>query len=112
MTTVVAIIRPKQLDLVKDALADLGVQGMTVSEVRGHGRQKGHTETYRGREYEGSFVPKLKLETVVQDERVDAIVEAIVKSAATGQIGDGKIFLYKTEEAIRIRNLDRGEIAL
>jgi len=112
MTTVVAIIRPKQLDLVKDALADLGVQGMTVSEVRGHGRQKGHTETYRGREYEVSFVPKLKLETVVQDERVDAIVEAIVKSAATGQIGDGKIFLYKTEEAIRIRNLDRGEIAL
>jgi nitrogen regulatory protein P-II 1 len=112
MTTVVAIIRQKQLDLVKDALAELGVQGMTVSEVRGHGRQKGHTETYRGREYEVSFVPKLKLETVVQDERVEAIVEAIVKSAATGQIGDGKIFLYKTEDAIRIRNQDRGEIAL
>lgn len=112
MTTVVAIIRPKQLELVKDALADLGVQGMTVSEVRGHGRQKGHTETYRGREYEVSFVPKLKLETVVQDARVDAIVEAIIKSAGTGQIGDGKIFLYKTEEAIRIRNQDRGEIAL
>jgi nitrogen regulatory protein P-II 1 len=112
MTTVVAIIRPKQLDLVKDALADLGVQGMTVSEVRGHGRQKGHTETYRGREYEVSFVPKLKIETVVQDERVEAIVEAIVKSAATGQIGDGKIFLYKTDDAIRIRNQDRGDIAL
>lgn len=112
MTTVVAIIRPKQLDLVKDALADLGVQGMTVSEVRGHGRQKGHTETYRGREYEVSFVPKLRLETVVQDTRVDAIVEAIIKSAGTGQIGDGKIFLYKTEEAIRIRNQDRGDMAL
>jgi len=112
MTTVVAIIRPKQLDLVKDALTELGVQGMTVSEVRGHGRQKGHTETYRGREYEVSFVPKLKLETVVQDERVDAIVEAIIKSAATGQIGDGKIFLYKTEEAIRIRNQERGNVAL
>ena len=112
MTTVVAIIRPKQLDSVKDALADLGVQGMTVSEVRGHGRQKGHTETYRGREYEVSFVPKLKLETVVQDERVDEIVEAIIKNAATGQIGDGKIFLYKTEEAIRIRNQERGNVAL
>jgi nitrogen regulatory protein P-II 1 len=112
MTTVVAIIRPKQLDLVKDALADLGVQGMTVSEVRGHGRQKGHTETYRGREYEVSFVPKLRLETVVRDERVESIVEAIIKSAATGQIGDGKIFLYKTDDAIRIRNQDRGDIAL
>ena len=112
MTTVVAIIRPKQLDSVKDALAEVGVQGITVSEVRGHGRQKGHTETYRGREYEVSFVPKLKLEIVVQDQRVEAVVEAIVKSAATGQIGDGKIFLYKTEEAIRIRNQDRGEIAL
>lgn len=112
MTTVVAIIRPKQLDPVKDALADIGVQGMTVSEVRGHGRQKGHTETYRGREYEVSFVPKLKLETVVQDARVEAVVEAIVKSAATGQIGDGKIFLYKTDDAIRIRNEERGETAL
>lgn len=112
MTTVVAIIRPKQLDLVKDALAEVGVQGMTVSEVRGHGRQKGHTETYRGREYEVSFVPKLRLETVVQDTRVDAIVDAIIKSAGTGQIGDGKIFLYKTEEAIRIRNQDRGDMAL
>lgn len=112
MTTVVAIIRPKQLDPVKDALAELGVQGMTVSEVRGHGRQKGHTETYRGREYDISFLPKLKIEIVTQDDRVEAVVEAIVKNAATGQIGDGKIFLYKTEDAIRIRNQDRGEIAL
>ncbi len=112
MTTVVAIIRPKQLDTVKDALSDLGVRGMTVSEVRGHGRQKGHTETYRGREYDISFVPKVKMEIVVQDERVEAIVEAIVKHAATGEIGDGKIFLYPTQEAIRIRNQDRGEIAL
>lgn len=112
MTTVVAIIRPKQLDSVKDSLGDLGVQGMTISEVRGHGRQKGHTETYRGREYEVSFVPKLKLEIVIQDERVEEIVEAIVKSAATGQIGDGKIFLYKTDDAIRIRNQERGPGAL
>jgi nitrogen regulatory protein P-II 1 len=112
MTTVVAIIRPKQLDPVKDALAELGVQGMTVSEVRGHGRQKGHTETYRGREYDISFLPKLKIEIVIQDERVEAVIDAIIKQAATGQIGDGKIFLYKTQDAIRIRNQDRGDIAL
>jgi nitrogen regulatory protein P-II 1 len=112
MTTVVAIIRPKQFDPVKEALAALGVQGMTVSEVRGHGRQKGHTETYRGREYDISFLPKLKIEIVTQDERVEAIVETIIKHAATGEIGDGKIFLYKAEEAIRIRNQDRGDIAL
>jgi len=112
MTTVVAIIRPKQFDQVKEALAALGVQGMTVSEVRGHGRQKGHTETYRGREYDISFLPKLKIEIVTQDERVEAIVETIIKNAATGEIGDGKIFLYKAEEAIRIRNQDRGDIAL
>lgn len=112
MTTVVAIIRPNRFDTVKDALQDLGVAGMTVSEVRGHGRQKGHTETYRGREYDISLLPKLKVEIVAKDDRVDAIVEAIIASAATGSIGDGKIFLYKTEEVIRIRNHERGEIAI
>jgi nitrogen regulatory protein P-II 1 len=112
MTTIVAIIRPNRFDQVKGALADLGVEGMTVSEVRGHGRQKGHTETYRGREYDISLLPKLKIEIVVKDERVDPIVDAILKEAATGEIGDGKIFLYKTEEAIRIRNQERGDIAL
>ena len=112
MTTVVAIIRPNRFDPVKDALGYLGVEGMTVSEVRGHGRQKGHTETYRGREYDISLLPKLKIEIVVQDEQVDPIVDAILQSAGTGQIGDGKIFLYKAEDAIRIRNQQRGEMAL
>jgi len=112
MTTVVAIIRPNRFEPVKDALADLGVEGMTVSEVRGHGRQKGHTETYRGREYDISLLPKLKIEIVAQDHRVDSIVDTILQSAGTGEIGDGKIFLYKAEEAIRIRNQQRGEIAL
>jgi nitrogen regulatory protein P-II 1 len=112
MTTVVAVIRPNRFEAVKEALQDLGVSGMTVSEVRGHGRQKGHTETYRGREYDITLLPKLKVEIVAKDDRVDAIVEAIITNAATGSIGDGKIFLYKTEEAIRIRNQERGEIAI
>jgi nitrogen regulatory protein P-II 1 len=112
MTTIVAIIRPNRFDPVKEALHALGVEGMTVSEVRGHGRQKGHTETYRGREYDVSLLPKLKVEIVSIDGRVDAIVDAIITSAATGAIGDGKIFLYKTEEVIRIRNQERGEIAI
>lgn len=112
MTTVVAIIRPNRFEQVKDALADLGVEGMTVSEVRGHGRQKGHTETYRGREYDISLLSKLKMEVTVIDERVEAIVNAIIKQAATGEIGDGKIFLYKVEDAIRIRNQERGDSAL
>ena len=112
MTTVVAIIRPNRFDAVKEALQDLGVSGMTVSEVRGHGRQKGHTETYRGREYDISLLPKLKVEIATKDDRVEAIVDAIISNAATGSIGDGKIFLYKTEEVIRIRNQERGEIAI
>jgi nitrogen regulatory protein P-II 1 len=112
MTTVVAVIRPNRFEAVKDALQELGVSGMTVSEVRGHGRQKGHTETYRGREYDISLLPKLKVEVVTKDDRVDAIVDAIIANAATGAIGDGKIFLYKTEEVIRIRNQERGEIAI
>lgn len=112
MTTIVAIIRPNRLDPVKDALHEIGVDGMTVSEVRGHGRQKGHTETYRGHEYDVSLLPKLKIEIVAVDERVDAIVDSILASAGTGIIGDGKIFLYKTEEVIRIRNHERGEAAI
>jgi nitrogen regulatory protein P-II 1 len=108
MTKVEAIIQPSKLDAVKEALLELGVEGMTISDVRGHGRQKGHTEHYRGREYRVDIVPKIKLEIVLTDERVEAAVEVIIKAAATGQIGDGKIFLMKVEEAIRIRNQERG----
>jgi len=107
-----AIIRTNRFDQVKDALAVLGVEGMTVSEVRGHGRQKGHTENYRGREYDISLLPKLRLEVVVTDDRVEKVVDAIIESAATGEIGDGKIFLTKVEDAIRIRNRERGDVAL
>jgi nitrogen regulatory protein P-II 1 len=112
MTKIEAIIRPNRFDQVKDALATLGVEGMTVSEVRGHGRQKGHTENYRGREYDISLLPKLRIEIVADDARVDKIVDTIIENAATGEIGDGKIFLYKAEEAIRIRNRERGNVAL
>lgn len=112
MTKVEAIIRPNRFEQVKDALAGLGVEGMTVSEVRGHGRQKGHTENYRGREYDISLLPKVRIEVVVQDDRVEKIIETIIQHAATGEIGDGKIFLYKAEDAIRIRNRERGDIAL
>lgn len=112
MTKIEAIIQPNKFDLVREALAALGVDGMTISEVRGHGRQKGHTETYRGREYDVTLLPKIKLETVVSDDLVDAIVDCIIKTASTGQIGDGKIFLYKVEQAIRIRNQEQGAAAL
>lgn len=112
MTKLEVIIRPNRFDHVKEALVGLGVEGMTVSEVRGHGRQKGQAESYRGREYEVNLVPKVKIELVLLDERVEAVIEAIQKSAATGQIGDGKIFIYKAEDAIRIRNQQRGDIAI
>jgi nitrogen regulatory protein P-II 1 len=112
MTKVEAIVQPTRFEFVKDALLQIGVDGMTVSEVRGHGRQKGHTESYRGREYSVDLLPKVKLELVVDDSIVDRTVDAIIKSASTGKIGDGKIFLYKVEEAIRIRNLERGAAAL
>jgi nitrogen regulatory protein P-II 1 len=112
MTKIEAIIQPNRLEPVKDALIGLGVEGMTVSEVRGHGRQKGHTETYRGREYGIDLLPKVKLELVLDDKMVDPVVGAIIEHAATGKIGDGKIFLYKVEEAIRIRNQERGAAAL
>jgi|SRR5580700_10851974 nitrogen regulatory protein P-II 1 len=112
MTKLEAIIQPNVFEVVKDALIELGIEGMTVTEVRGHGRQKGHTETYRGREYGIDLLPKVKLEIVLQDGVVSSVVDAIVKNAATGKIGDGKIFLYKVEEAIRIRSQERGAAAL
>ena len=112
MTKLEAIVQPNRFEQVKDALIELGVDGMTVSEVRGHGRQKGHTETYRGREYETDLLPKVKLELVLEDKIVDAVIDAIVKTASTGKIGDGKIFLWKVDEAIRIRNQERGAAAL
>jgi len=112
MTKIEAIVRPNKFEAVKEALTEIGIEGMTVSEARGHGREKGHTETYRGREYEVSLVPKIRLELVVADNRTEEVVDVIVKSAGTGAIGDGKIFLYKVADAIRIRNQERGEIAL
>jgi len=112
MTKVEAIIQPSKLDAVKEALAELGVDGLTISEVRGHGRQKGHTEMYRGREYSVDLLPKVKIESVMDNDQVDAVVKAILETAATGKIGDGKIFLSKIDEAIRIRNQERGVAAL
>ena len=112
MTKLEAIIQPSKFESVKGVLTELGVQGMTIFEVRGHGRQKGHTEVYRGREYSVDLLPKIKIELVIPDELVDAAVEAIIKTAATGKIGDGKIFLSKIDEAIRIRNQERGAAAI
>jgi nitrogen regulatory protein P-II 1 len=112
MTKVEAIVQPNRFDAVKQALIDIGVEGMTISEVRGHGRQKGHKESYRGGEYSVDLLPKIKFELVLQDNAVDFAVGAILKTAATGKIGDGKIFLYKVDEAIRIRNQERGAAAI
>ena len=112
MTKIEAIIQPARLDAVKEALLEKGVQGMTISEVRGHGRQKGHTEVYRGREYSVDLLPKVKVEAVVADEIVEGAVQAILTAAASGKIGDGKIFLSKVDEVIRIRNQERGAAAL
>lgn len=112
MTKLEAIIQPSRFDSVKDALLQIGVNGMTVSEVRGHGRQKGHTEVFRGSDYIVDLRPKIKLEMVVPDHLVDSVSGAIVKTARTGKIGDGKIFLSRIDDAIRIRNEDRGESAL
>ena len=112
MTKLEAIIQPNRLDAVKTALGDLGVEGLTISEVRGHGRQKGHTETYRGNEYTVDLLPKLKLETVIPENLVEAAVDAIIEAAASGKIGDGKIFLSHISEVIRIRNRERGVAAL
>ncbi|PYX90535.1 MAG: P-II family nitrogen regulator [Acidobacteria bacterium] len=112
MTKVEAVIQTSRLDAVKNALHEIGVEGMTVIEVRGHGRQKGHTEFYRGREYTVDLLPKIKLETVLPDEMVERAVQAIVTAARTGNIGDGKIFLSRIDDAIRIRNDERGNAAL
>jgi nitrogen regulatory protein P-II 1 len=112
MKKIEAIIKPFRLDSVKEALAELGIQGLTVSEVRGFGRQKGHKEIYRGAEYTIDFVPKVKIELVVDDSLLRQAVEAIATSARTGQIGDGKIFILPVEEALRIRTGERGEAAL
>jgi nitrogen regulatory protein P-II 1 len=112
MTKVEAIIQPTKLEAVKEVLSELGIDGLTISEVRGHGRQKGHTEMYRGHEYSVDLLPKIKIESVMNDNLVDAAVTAILHTAATGKIGDGKIFLTKVEEAIRIRNQERGVAAL
>ena len=112
MTKLEAIIQPNKFEAVKDALISVGVEGMTITEVRGHGQQKGHTETYRGREYGVDLLPKVKIEMVLPDNRVDAAIDVIVKNASTGKIGDGKIFVSKVDEVIRIRNLERGAAAV
>src|SRR5579863_9415047 len=108
MKKIEAIIKPFKLEEVKDALGEIGIQGMTVTEVKGFGRQKGHTEIYRGSEYTVDFLPKARIEVVVTDNRVDAAVAAIIKAAKTGKIGDGKVFVSKIEEAIRIRTEEKG----
>lgn len=112
MKKVEAIIQPFKLEEVKEALKAIGVDGMTVTEVRGHGRQKGHKEVYRGQEYQVDLLPKVKLELVVTDARLQEVVSTITQAARTGKIGDGKLFVYEVAEAIRIRNDDRGESAL
>ena len=112
MKKIEAIIKPFKLTEVKDALNELGIQGMTVSEVKGFGRQKGHTEIYRGSEYTVDFLPKIKVETVVADNIADSAVQAIVKAAKTGKIGDGKVFVLPIEEAVRIRTDEHGDNAV
>ena len=112
MKLVTAIIKPFKLDDVRQALHEVGIAGITVTEVKGFGRQKGHTELYRGAEYVVDFLPKLKLEVAVPDDRVDAVVEAIADSAASGRIGDGKIFVQALEQAVRIRTGEEGDKAL
>ena len=112
MRKIEAVIQPGKLDAVKDALIEIGAEGITIVEARGHGRQKGHTEFYRGREYAVDLLPKIKLETVVPDALAEAAIRAILSAAQTGSIGDGKIFVTRVDDAIRIRNEDRGETAL
>lgn len=112
MKKIEAIIRPFKLDEVKEALLEEGVRGLTITEVRGYGRQKGHTESYRGSEYRIEFVPKIKIEVVIDDSLTERVVDAIVKTSATGQIGDGKIFISDVEDAIRIRTHESGPEAL
>lgn len=112
MKKIEAIVKPFKLEEIKDALAGLGIEGMTVTEVKGFGRQKGHTEIYRGSEYTVDFLPKLKLEIVLGDSEVESAVEAIIKAAKTGKIGDGKVFVSAVDEAVRIRTEEKGEHAV
>jgi nitrogen regulatory protein P-II 1 len=112
MKKIEAIIQPHKLEEVKEALKAIGIDGMTITEVRGHGRQKGHKEIYRGMEYQVDLLPKIKVEMVIPDARLDEVIKTLVASAHTGKIGDGKIFVFDVAEAIRIRNDDRGESAL
>ncbi len=112
MKKIEAIIKPFKLEEVKDSLSEVGIEGMTVTEVKGFGRQKGHTEIYRGSEYTVDFLPKIKLELVIVDEKLDEAVSAIVKAAKTGKIGDGKVFVSNVEEAVRIRTEEKGSAAV
>jgi nitrogen regulatory protein PII len=112
MKKIEAIIKPFKLDEVKDALNAIGIKGMTITEVKGFGRQKGHVEVYRGTEYEVNFIPKIKLEVVIPDSMIDQVISTIIGKAKTGNIGDGKIFLYSLEDVIRIRTGDKGEAAI
>lgn len=112
MKKIEVIIRPFKLDEVKEALVEEGIRGLTISEVRGYGRQKGHTETYRGSEYQIEFIPKIKIEIVVDDSILEKVVDAILRTAKTGQVGDGKIFIYDVEDVIRIRTEESGNQAL
>lgn len=112
MKKIEAVIRPFKLDEVKEALTEEGIRGMTISEVRGYGRQKGHTETYRGSEYRIEFVPKIKIEIVVENEKSEKVIDAILRTAKTGQVGDGKIFISDISEVIRIRTEESGKEAL
>lgn len=112
MKKIEAIVKPFKLDDVKEALNEIGIQGMTISEVKGYGRQKGHKEIYRGAEYVVDFIPKVKIEIIVDSERADQVVEAIEKAANTGKIGDGKIFVFSIEEVVRVRTGERGKDAI
>ena len=112
MKKIEAIVQPFKMDDVKEALKNIGIDGMTISEVRGHGRQKGHKEVYRGQEYNVDLLPKVKFELVIQDARLEEVIEAITTAARSGKIGDGKIFVLEVAEAIRIRNGDRGDLAV
>ena len=112
MKKIEAIIRPFKLDEVKEALMEEGIRGLTISEVLGYGRQKGHTETYRGSEYRIEFIPKIKIEVVVEDNKTEKVVDAILRTAKTGQVGDGKIFIYDVKDVIRIRTEESGQEAL
>ena len=112
MKLITAIIKPFKLDDVREALSEMGVSGITMTEVKGFGRQKGHTEIYRGSEYTVDFLPKVKIEMIVSDSQVEPAIEAIIKTAGTGKIGDGKIFVYAVEDAVRIRTQERGEKAV